>query len=309
MKGRCLFIYGCTLSSSPHSTSWDDFRLVRAIAETGSLTGAAEKLGLNHSTVFRRLGQLEETLGTRLFERSRNRYATTGPGEEMVTLASRMGEEIDAFERRAAGRDEKPTGELHITTTDSMLVYLLTPVLASFCKIYPDIKLDIIVGNQQLNLSRRDADIALRASTEPSETLVGRRIADMNWARYGVADYPFHWEDPAARWAGLGDSMSGTTINRLQAQKIDRTRIFYRVNTMLGLTEAIQAGIGIGILPCFIGDKVQGLVRLTQPPPNNGQGLWLLTHPDLRHAARIRAFMDHAGAELVKRRKQITGER
>ena len=297
------------MPSSLHTTSWDDFRLVRAIAETGSLNGAAEKLGLNHSTIFRRLGQLEETLGTRLFERSRSRYATTGPGEEMVGLAARMGEEIDAFERRAAGRDEKPTGELHITTTDSMLVYLLTPILASFSKLYPGIKLDIIIANQQLNLSRRDADIALRASSEPSETLVGRRISDMNWARYGPVGYPLQWDDPAARWVGLGETMSGINVTRMQAQEIDKTRIFYRVNTVLGLSEAISAGLGIGILPCFIGDQAPGIMRLSQPPPNNGQGLWLLTHPDLRHAARIRAFMDHAGTELAKRRKLLTGER
>ena len=295
------------MHAGSNTTSWDDFRLVRAIAETRSLTGAADKLALNHSTVFRRLGQLEEALGTRLFERSRNGYATTGAGEEMVALATRMGDEIDAFERKTAGRDEKPSGELRITTTDTMLVYLVTPVLASFAHAYPDIKLEIIISNQQLNLSRRDADIAIRATAEPQETLVGRRISELSWARY-APDLPgFDPADPATRWVGLGDNMVTIAAARYIENEIGADRFVYRVNAVMGLAEAIRAGIGMGFLPCFIGDQVPGIVRVGDSIRNVGASIWLLTHPDLRHAARVRAFMDHAGAELTKRRKALTG--
>ena len=291
-----------------HATSWDDFRLVKSIAETRSLTGAADRLALNHSTVFRRLGALEEALGTKLFERSRNGYNTTAAGEDMVALAQRMGEEIDAFERKAAGRDDKPAGELRVTTSDTMLVHLLTPVLASFVKAYPDIKLDIIVANQPLNLSRRDADIAVRATREPPETLVGRRISEIVWSRYAPGIAGFDTADPKARWVGYGENLVNLKVARMMEEEIGPSRIPYRVNTLLSMAQAIAAGIGMGILPCFIGDTFPGLARTGAPITNSGASLWLLTHPDLRHSARVRAFMDHAGAELMKKKRVILGE-
>ena len=293
--------------AGPQSTSWDDFRLVKAIAETRSLTGAAEALALNHSTVFRRLGALEGALGAKLFERSRNGYAATPAGEDMVALARRMGEDIDAFERKAAGRDDKPAGDLRVATNDTMLQHLLTPIFASFCAAHPDIRLDVIVGNQALNLSRRDADVAVRATAEPPETLVGRRIADIVWGRYAPALPGFDARDPACRWVGFADNLSGLWVARVLQEEIGAVRIRYRVNTLLGMAEAVAAGIGCAMLPCFIGDRFPGIVR-TGLVPGAGAALWLLTHPDLRHSARVRAFMDHAGTELMKRRKAMLGE-
>jgi DNA-binding transcriptional LysR family regulator len=165
--------------------SWDEFRLVKAIAETGSLAGAGDVLALNHSTVFRRLNGLEQELGSRLFERARTGYVPTPAGEEMVTLATRMFDDITEFERRVAGRDVKPSGELRVTTNDSLVAHLATPLFGAFCRQYPEIKLDVVIDNRALNLSRRDADVAIRATAEPPETLVGRRIASIAWAVYG----------------------------------------------------------------------------------------------------------------------------
>src|SRR6185436_13225641 len=106
--------------------SWDDFRYVKAIADARSLSGAAQSLAVNHSTVFRRLGQIEEQLGSRLFERGRAGYALTPCGEEMVRLAERLGEDINSFERRVTGQDLRPSGELRVTTNDMVLLHLLT---------------------------------------------------------------------------------------------------------------------------------------------------------------------------------------
>ena len=112
--------------------AWDDFRLVKTIAETHGLAGAAERLGVNHSTVFRRLGHLEESLGVKLFERHRTGYALTAAGEEMTALAERMEEDVATFARKLAGQVVSPAGELRITTNDTLLVHLLTPVFARF---------------------------------------------------------------------------------------------------------------------------------------------------------------------------------
>jgi DNA-binding transcriptional LysR family regulator len=187
----------------PTSMSWDEFRLVKAIADSRSLAGAAEKLTLNHSTVFRRLGALEEAMGVRLFERARAGYAPTPAGEEMIALASKMEQEIVDFERVVVGRSAKPAGELRLTTNDAFLNWLIAPMLASFRKAYPDIRLDVVVGHEHLNLSRRDADVALRATQDPPETLVGRKIARIGWAAYG----PANWR--GATTSGAGWALAG----------------------------------------------------------------------------------------------------
>jgi DNA-binding transcriptional LysR family regulator len=294
------------------SISWDEFRLVKAIAETGSLAGAGDVLGLNHSTVFRRLNSLESELGSRLFERARAGYLPTPAGEEMVALATQMFDGITEFERRVAGRDVKPSGELRITTNDSLVAHLTTPLFGAFCKAYPEIKLDVVIDNRALNLSKRDADVAIRATAEPPETLVGRRIATIAWSIYGAAqcgipatDDPVDLADHT--WIGFGDALSGIGPARWMGRAVPGAKIFYRLNTVLGLSQAAEAGIGISFLPCFIGDQSHKLTRLLRAPMLFDASLWLLTHPDLKNSARIRAFVDFMARELMKYKPLIEG--
>ena len=292
--------------------SWDDFRYVKAIADAHALGGAAEALGVNHSTVFRRLAQIEQRLGSRLFERNRTGYALTPCGEEMVRLAEQMGENIIAFERKVTGHDLRPSGELRITTNDVLLVNFASELLAAFRRAYPEIMLDVVVSNQQLNLSKRDADVALRATDRPPDALIGRRIAGIAWAVYGPAGHPVDSFDPAvdARrfdWIGPGDGLAGLKPAKWLRDHVGEARIVYKVNTVFGLAQAVAAGIGLTLLPCFIGDATPGLRRLAPPDPGLEAGLWLLTHPDLRHTARVRAFMDFIAVEIAKRRKALEG--
>jgi DNA-binding transcriptional LysR family regulator len=291
------------------STNWDDYRYVRAVAETRSLAGAAELLGVNHSTVFRRINAIEDALGARLFERGRAGYTLTPAGEEMVALASRMSEEIVSFERRVAGRDVKPSGELRVTINDTMMTDLMVPVFASFLQACPDIRLDVIVSNASLNLSKRDADIAVRATLAPPEALVGRRVCALAWGVYG----PKHLvgrdfaDILSERWVGLGDNLSHIPQARWMDREISPNRVVMRVNTILGLAEAIEAGVGVTVLPCFIGNQRPALARLSDPVSELGASLWLLTHPDLKASARVRAFMDHAWDVLSRQRALLEG--
>jgi DNA-binding transcriptional LysR family regulator len=293
--------------------AWDDFRLVKTIAEAKGLAGAAERLNVNHSTVFRRLGQLEDDLGVKLFERHRTGYALTAAGEEMALLAERMEEDVATFARKLAGQAVSPAGELRVTTNDTLLVHLLTPLFARFAKACPDVRLDVVLANQALNLSKRDADVAIRATDNPPETLVGRRTATIAWAIYGrAADFPepgtIDLVDLYDRpWVALGDNLGGLKVARFVRERVASERIAYKVNTVLGLAEAVEAGIGIGPLPCFIADARPQLVRLSPPNPDFSTGLWLLTHPDLRHSARVRAFLDFMATEIAKQRKHIEG--
>jgi DNA-binding transcriptional LysR family regulator len=293
--------------------SWDEFRLVKAIAEAGSLAAAGDVLALNHSTVFRRLNALEQDLGSRLFERARTGYVPTPAGEEMVSLAARMFDDITEFERRVAGRDVKPSGELRVTTNDSLVAHLMTPMFGAFCKQFPEIKLDVVIDNRALNLSRRDADVAIRATAEPPETLVGRRIASIAWSVYGAkgcdiapTDDPNELTDHT--WIGFGDAIGNIGPARWMSRAIGTGTIFYRLNTVLGLAQAIEAGLGIGFVPCFIGDKAPGLTRLLRKPMVFDASLWLLTHPDLKNSARVRAFVDFMGRELMRHKPLIEGQ-
>jgi DNA-binding transcriptional LysR family regulator len=292
--------------------SWDEFRLVKAIADTGSLAGAGDVLALNHSTVFRRLNALEQDLGSRLFERARTGYVPTPAGEEMVSLAARMFDDITEFERRVAGRDVKPSGELRVTTNDSLVAHLMTPMFGAFCKQFPEIKLDVVIDNRALNLSRRDADVAIRATAEPPETLVGRRIASIAWSVYGTkgcdiapTDDPNELTDHT--WIGFGDAIASIGPARWMGRAIGPGKIFYRLNTVLGLAQAIEAGLGIGFVPCFIGDKAPLLMRLLRSPMVFDSSLWLLMHPELKSSARVRAFVDFMGRELMRHKPLIEG--
>jgi DNA-binding transcriptional LysR family regulator len=304
-------------SFSVQPLAWDDFRLVRAIAEYRSLNGAADSMGVNNSTVFRRLNALEEQLGVRIFERARSGYILTPAGEEMVTLASQMADSIVEFERRIAGQDVRPAGELRVTTTDTIFSHLVAPMFCAFSRKYPDIRLDFAIENRTLNLSKRDADVAIRASVDPPETLVGRRIGNLCWGTYASKQYlrennlspnsPAAFFNTPARWIGFSDPLGNTSLAKWMAANIRPEMIGVRVSAVSALVASIQAGLGIGLIPCFIGMACEQLVRIPDIHPVANYGLWVLTHPDLKKAARVRAFLDFFGTELAKKRDLLEG--
>jgi DNA-binding transcriptional LysR family regulator len=199
---------------------------------------------------------------------------------------------------------------LRVTTVDSIAVYLLPPILARFRQLNPGVHLEIILAAHALNLSRRDADVAIRATNEPPETLVGRRICAIRWGAYAspklAAEYGAKTIEEAP-WVGFGDGFGATAIRRWIERNVDPRRQACRVNSVLSIAESIAAGAGVGILPCYVGNSHADLVRIGDPIGELDTGLWVLTHPDLRHSARVRAFTDYVGTELAKLRKTIEG--
>jgi len=290
--------------------SWDEFRLVKAIADTRSLGGAAARLGLNHSTVFRRLAALEATVGAPLFERSRAGYDLTAAGEEMTALANVMADSIVEFERRVAGRDVKPTGRLKVTTVEAIGQRFLPAIMAQFQAQNPGVVTDLIVSERELNLSQRDADVAIRVTNEPPETLVGRRICTVRWAVYGrrgESGEPGSAEDEETPFVGFADDFGPPFGRRWIEATVRPDRLAARVNSMHTAAELVAAGFGAAPLPCFLGDPNPALARLGPTLREWDLGLWILTHSDLRRSARVRAFMDLAGAELARHRRAIEG--
>ena len=262
--------------------------------------------------MFRRLGQIEQQLGSRLFERGRAGYALTPCGEEMVQLAERLGEDIVSFERKVTGQDLRPSGELRVTTSDMVLLHLLIDVLIGFRRAYPEIVLDIVMSNQRLNLTRRDADVAVRATYHNPDPLAGSAIARIAWAVFGAAALAAEPFDPRTtpaprldrvlgcrldRQSGeVAEGARGREADRLQDQQPDRPR-------------RAAAGGASGWCCCraIIGTAVPGLAQLCPPLPELEGELWLLTHPDLRNTARVRAFLDFCSDEIARRRDAIEG--
>ncbi|MFD0388695.1 LysR substrate-binding domain-containing protein [Tistrella bauzanensis] len=205
------------------------------------------------------------------------------------------------------------------------------PVIAGFTRLHPAVRIEMVIGNDALNLARGETDIAVRATDTP-ETMVGRRIADIGWAPYGRrSDFADGRPDPArpdparpgpdrpgpARpgpdrladqmWASFCDELAGLKVTRLIDTTVPPERIVFRTNSVQGMAAAISAGVAIGYLPCMAGDMIADLVRIGPADPALADALWLLTHPDLRKSGRVHTFLDYCATMLARRRSFIEG--
>ncbi len=290
---------------------WDDLRVFLAVTEAGSLSGAARTLAVNHSTVFRRINGLEAGLGVRLFERHRDGYVPTVAGEEMRTSVRRIRDEVDAMDRRVTGRDLQLRGTVVVTTTDTLAYRFLGPHLTAFHAAYPEITVDVNLDTQYLNLSKRQADVAIRPTLAPPEQLVGRRICDVAFSIYGGPAYLAVHD--AARpladhtWLGFDDSLAHVEAAKWLRREVPDGRVALRSNNLLGVLGAAVGGLGLAVLPCFLGDPEPKLTRVAGLPSEVRSELWLLTHADLRRTARIRAFLDFMAESIGRDRGRLEG--
>jgi len=307
---------------------WSDLRLVLAVARARGLAPAAEALGVHPSTVFRRLNALEQTLGVRLFERLPDGYVPTSAGEEMCAVAERMEADVDVLNRRLAGRDLRPSGTVRVTTTDT-LVDLLTPHFARFRRTHPEIELHVVVANRFFDLTRHDADVALRPVLSPPENLVGRRLATLASAIYAAESYlaahtstghpagadhlpdayglASHGDLAGHEWIGADESLAHLASSSWMRRSLPAPAVRYRVNTLVAALAAARAGLGLAVLPCFLADPERALRRVHPPLPELESALWLLTHPDLRRVARVRAVIDFMAEAIAGERGLLAG--
>lgn len=288
--------------------SWDDLRLALAVARAGSLSGAARRLGVNHTTVSRRLAAFESQLGVRLFDRRPEGLSPTETGESVVDAATRMESEIERASRSVLGRDGRLSGSVRVAVADVWGVWLM-PVFADFARAYPGIELEIVAGNQPTNLTRREADVAIRVSDRPPEHLVGRRVVRIASAVYAAGAYLEQHPAPPLRghrWIGWDEALGVRDFEAWLHGVDPEARITCRVNSGEMMLRALAAGLGVARSICPAADDLPGVVRLTEPTP--GRPLWLLTHPDLRRTARIRAFLDFAAERIAGLRGRIEAQ-
>lgn len=293
-----------------HSLDGSDVQHLLAVADAGSLAAGARALGVNHTTVLRRIVAFEERLGVRLFDRHPTGYVMTPAGEELARAARAMADALGDVERRLAGRDAGLTGTVRVTTTDTLAFELVPRALAKFQSAHPEIELELATATQAANLSKRDADIAVRVGAKPPAHLVGRRVARVAYAIYAAPSYDAkHARSELSRydWLLPDDSLSGTTVARWADKTLKGARVRLRADTFTALANASAQGIGLVALPCFFADAVPGLRRVHPVVEELASDLWVLTHEDVRSAARIRALVDHLVAELSRARPRLDG--
>jgi DNA-binding transcriptional LysR family regulator len=289
--------------------NWDDLRVVLAVARAGSLRGAARVLRVSHSTVLRRLQELESAARVRLFERSGERFELTNAGHDVIHTSEEVEDALVSLERRVQGRDQSLSGPVRVTLPDPLLPALL-PVFRSFQAKYPEIDTTIDVSVQFLDLAQREADVALRIAGEPPADLVGRRVATIACAVYGTERYLKARSRQALErldWVGWPANSRMEFAQWLQAN-VPKARIALRLDGSWAVRDAVDADLGVTLFPCALGDVRRGWQRVRLVPEVSAP-LWILTHKDLRATARVRALRDVLWEAITRDRDLYEGKR
>ncbi len=290
---------------------WENLKTLQALAEEKTVRGAAKKLSVHHATISRRIEQLEATLGARLFDRQPDGLVMTKAAEELASLSQDFSEQVLASRRRIEGKDSQLSGQVILTVVSPMAETLLAPYFPDFADRYPQLDLTISSTYEVLDLSRRQADIAVRFTNDPLPSLVGKRICEVHFSTYASVDYV---KTHDLKGAPESARMVGWAGSSKAVEAYVETTPFRNTPTWgsfddLGLHIAcVKAGLGIAALPCISGDREPDLVRVGDQTSHPTMNLWLLTHNDLRHTARIRVVMDFVEEILRKKKRAFEGE-
>jgi DNA-binding transcriptional LysR family regulator len=279
--------------------SWDELRTILEVARHGSLSGAARALDVEHSTVHRRLAAAEKRIRQRLFDRTRTGYETRAHAETLVEAARVMEEAVLGAERRVLGADERLAGEIHLGASEVLGSYLVPHLVKGFLARHPAIQIDIGITNRSIDLTRREADLALRVTESPPEHLIARRVGTITYAAY-AAPGMLRGSRAKARlddlpWLGFEDALFDVTQARWLRAHPPRETPRTRWGSLISLIHAAAAGLGVAALTCLAAAQHRGLVRVS-----NVLGeipLYLLTHPDVRGNARARALSQYFAEE------------
>ena len=274
---------------------WDDVRYFLAVARGGSVRSAAERLGVNHATVLRRIAQLEARLGARLFERLPSGYRITGTGEEVLGLAEQMEGSSNQLEARVLGRDQGVRGLLRVTLAPTVATHLLMPDMAEFARVYPDVEISLLSLDEPVNLTNREADVAIRVVYDRNNlpsNLHGLKGPELSGGVYLSRDLLAAWrtgEVGRVRWivkdnVGLPDWA--------HQGEIPTAEVPFRTTNADAQIVAVRQGLGMTALPCFVGDPDPFLARVPGTGLRLHGTLWLLTQGETRKTRRVRLFTE-----------------
>ena len=279
---------------------WDNVRYFLAVAREGSVRAAAGRLGVNHSTVLRRIAQLEQRLGARMFEKLPSGYRITAAGEEVLELAEQMEASSRQLETRVFGRNQSVRGLLRVTMAPPLASHLLMSDFADFARLYPDIEMEIMSSGELANLTNREADVALRVVYDRKTlplNLHGLKGPDLLGGVYISSDRLAAWRRGALdpfRWIVIS---SHGIPDWASEGEVPVTEVLYRVTDAEAQLAAVRQGIGVTTLPCFVGDADPSLARAPGTELHQYGMVWILTHGETRRTKRVRLF-----TEFISRR-------
>ena len=280
-----------------------DLHVVLALVRAGTLAAAGERLGVDASTVFRTLQKVERGLGRTLFERSRSGYAATDLARTLAEQAEQMETALEVARSAVQAVPAQVSGTVRITTTDTILHGLVAPALKDLVAEHPLLNLELHTANEVVSLTRREADIAVRATMRPPQHLVGRRLGPIRLGLYAAKKAPLRRaaaRDPASvPWIATDDMLPDHPSVLWRRKHFPKVVPGLRVNSVLAVMELIALGLGIGVLPVFLAASRPDLVALEAPEDDHPNDLWLLTHRESRHLRRVSAVYGHLAEWLV----------
>ena len=289
---------------------WDDLRVFLTLAREGKLTTAARRLDVSHPTVARRVRSLESTIGARLFDRLPDHFVLTAAGEELMADAQAMEQAAESIHRRSAGLGDEARGTVRLSVGEAMAGFLARH-LPRLRRDLPNVEIELIATHTLANLSRREADLLIRDHVPDLASIVTRRVGRSAYAIYRSRDFAVpDGRREALRqlpWAGFDEDHISMPGQRFILELLDGRRPTVRVNNWLVLHEAVRTGIGLALLPCYLGDSDPMLTRQGGVLSEVVGEEWLLVHRDLRALPRVRAVMDALVALFHEQRAAIGG--
>lgn len=285
-----------TIAPTQYRLGAAELEVLLAMVRTGTLAAAGDRLGVDASTVFRSIQRIERGLGQSLFERSRAGYRASELAQALAEQAERVEAALEAARSAAQAQPEQITGTVRISTTDTILHGLITPALQVLQPQHPALVYELHAGNELVSLTRRDTDIAVRATKRPPQHLVGRQLGMIRAALYTASASTLALSDVEAGrapWIAPDDALPDHPSVRWRKKQFPKAQPTYRVNSLLTVMELVAHGAGVGVLPIFLAQGRSDLRPLTGSLVDCETQLWLLTHPESRHLRRIAAVYAH----------------
>jgi DNA-binding transcriptional LysR family regulator len=288
---------------------WDDVRYFLAVARGGSVRAAAERLKVNHSTVLRRIAQLEGRLGAHVFEKLPSGYRLTDAGQEVLEFAEQMEASSNQLEMRVFGRDQSVRGVLRVTLAPTLATHLLMPDFADFARLHPEVEMEILSFGEPLNLTNREADVAIRVVYDRNAlppNLHGLKGPELFGGVYMSRDLLAAWR------TGTPDRVRWIVINNYDPDwarrgEVRTAEVPFRINDAEAQIVAVRQGLGMTALPCFVGDADPLLVRVPGTDLHRHGTLWLLTQGETRKTKRVRLFTEFVSRRLSAHAPLLAG--
>ena len=275
--------------------AWDDLRFVLTVAEQGTLSAAARVLGVNHSTVLRRVSSFEENKGVKVFDRTGSGYILTAESRHLLSSLRAIEDQVNGLDRAIAKQGLELDGPVRITTTDSFTSSGLVQHVANFQQEHPGVVVELNVNNSYVNFTRMDADITVRPVPQLPDDMSGERVCDLQMHVYGTRRYLA--ENPgnsfsAHKWLGVAPPISSSLVGTWQEANLPAQSIVLKSSSFVSLRDVAESGLGLALLPCCLGDPSPHLERAKNFPEGMTTSVWVATHKDMEGSSRVQSILN-----------------